>query len=261
MQNLHVSLVQTDLHWQQPEANMQMLDRLLEPLAGTTDLIVLPEMFLTGFCMQPAEAAEPEHGPGFEWMKRKAQALGAALTGSIAVRCGDRFYNRLWFVAPDGEAEFYDKRHLFRMSGEDRQYSAGQTRKVIHYRGWRILPQICYDLRFPVFSRNRNDYDLVLYVANWPEPRRQVFRVLLQARAIENYCYLAAVNRIGKDGNGYAYAGDSMLVDYRGDPIIDRAPGCEFIAGSSLDGAGLLAFREKFPVWMDADDFVLNKGD
>ncbi|MGB0734025.1 MAG: amidohydrolase [Pontibacterium sp.] len=257
MQDLKVTLVQADLVWQNAQANLAKFDALLSSLAGKTDLIVLPEMFNSGFSMQPELTSEPENGPTTEWLKAQAAKLGAAICGSIACNTGEGYSNRLLFVCPDGTAHHYDKRHLFRMGKEHEHYLPGQVRTVIEYKGWRILPQICYDLRFPVWSRNHNDYDVVLYVANWPAPRRNPWRTLLQARAIENQCYAIGVNRVGEDGNGLAYSGDSLLVDYLGDIQVDYAPSQAFIETAQLDATKLQAFREKFPAWMDADQFTV----
>lgn len=259
MQDLTISLIQSALHWQDAKANKQHFDSLLDPLANKTDLIVLPEMFLSGFSMQPELCAEPYKGPGFQWMQAKAKELNAALVGSIATQLDNGNYaNRFYFVSPEGESEFYDKRHLFRMGNEHLHYQAGTERKVINYKGWRICPQICYDLRFPVFSRSHNDVDLMIYVANWPNPRAHAFRTLAQARAIENHCYVAAVNRIGEDGNGYQFQGDSLLSDFNGQLLIDHEPNKAFVETQILSAKALLQFREDFPVWMDADEFKLS---
>lgn len=261
MQDLRVSLIQTDLHWQQPDKNRAMLEQLIRPLAGKTDLIVLPEMFTTGFSMAPELSAEPEAEDTRAWMKALASDVDAAITGSVATqleRGGEVDYvNRLLFISPDQHA-YYDKRHLFRMGGEHEHYQAGSERKLIEYRGWRILPAICYDLRFPVFLRNRNEYDLMLCVANWPAPRRLPWRTLLQARAIENLCFVAGVNRIGTDGNGLNYSGDSMLVDFKGLAVIDGAIEQPFVETQVLSVESLEKFRAVFPAHLDADEFELS---
>ncbi|MBV0934459.1 amidohydrolase [Marinobacterium weihaiense] len=256
MQNLRISLVQTTLNWQQPEVNRTRLTELLAPLAGQTDLIVLPEMFTTGFTMSPADLAEPMPGPTLAWMQQQARELGAALCGSVVIE-DEGYRNRLLFVTPEGEVHHYDKHHLFRMANEHEYYVAGQTRLVIEYKGWRILPQICYDLRFPVWCRNRDDYDLLLCVANWPAPRRHPWRTLLLARAIENQCYVAGVNRVGEDGKGLDYSGDSLLVDFKGQALLDGPAGEPFIKTGLLNGEDLKQFRSKFPSWQDADAFEL----
>jgi predicted amidohydrolase len=257
VQDLRISLVQTELHWQDPAANRQMFERLLAPLAGTTDLVVLPEMFTTGFTMAPEGLAEPEQGPTLAWMQLQAQRLGAAVCGSLVTKTPQGYANRLLFVTPDGAEQHYDKRHLFRMVNEHQHYEAGSCRAVIDDRGWRILPSVCYDLRFPVFLRNRSDYDLLLCVANWPAARRHPWRVLLQARAIENLCYVAGVNRVGQDAKGFDYSGDSMLVDFKGQALLDQPPGSSFVETSTLSASALHQFREAFPAWQDADAFEL----
>lgn len=258
MQNLRVTLIQSDLEWQDAEKNLENLGEKIASLKGTTDLIVLPEMFNSGFSMQPERVAEKEGGITCQWLQDQAAASGAAICGSLAIETEQGFANRLMFVTPDGQQRFYDKRHLFRMGNEHEHYTQGHERLVFEYKGWRILPQICYDLRFPVWSRNRNDYDLVVYVANWPAPRRKAWRTLLHARAIENQCYCVGVNRVGSDGNGLDYSGDSLLVDYLGEPVIDHAVDKVFVETAQLNGEALNAFREKFPAWRDADQFQIS---
>ncbi len=243
------------LQWEHAEANRRRFTELLGGLAGTTDLVVLPEMFTTGFSMRSVELAEPMDGPTVAWMREQALALDAALYGSVIIREHGKFHNRGLFVEPDGSITRYDKRHLFRFAGETDHYSAGRERVVVWWRGWRLLLQICFDLRFPVFARNRGDYDAMLYVANWPEARRYAWSQLLIARAIENQCYVAGVNRVGMDGKGMHYAGDSVLVDPKG-AVQAAIPG-ERITTGLFDRAGLETFREKFPVAMEADDFSL----
>lgn len=256
MQNLRISLVQTSLDWQQPEQNRSRLANLIAPLSGQTDLVVLPEMFTTGFTMAPETLAEPMQGPTLDWMRQQADTLGAAVCGSVVVE-DNGYRNRFFFVTPDGRVQHYDKRHLFRMANEHQYYVAGDTRLVIEYKGWRILPQVCYDLRFPVWCRNVNDYDLMLCVANWPSPRRHAWRTLLQARAIENQGYVAGVNRVGIDGKGLDYSGDSLLVDFKGQALLDGNPGDAFVKTGTLNAEDLQQFRHNFPAWQDADDFEL----
>jgi predicted amidohydrolase len=254
---LRVTLVQAELAWQHPAANREQFSQLLQGLAGLTDLVVLPEMFTTGFMMAPETHAEPYGGATFTWLQQQAQQLKAAICGSVATEASGKYMNRFMFATPDGSVQFYDKRHLFRMGDEVNHYSAGVERTVFHYQGWRILPQVCYDLRFPVFMRNRNDYDLAIVVANWPAVRRKPWRTLLQARAIENQSYVLGVNRIGIDGLGLAYSGDSLAVDFKGELLIDQAEGTAFVQTTALDLLALKQFREQFPAWMDADDFDL----
>ncbi|OPX55431.1 Carbon-nitrogen hydrolase [Oceanospirillum multiglobuliferum] len=258
-ESLRVSLVQSDLHWHQPELNRQMFTEKLAVLKGQTDLIILPEMFTTGFTMQPESVAEPENGVTLDWMLAQAKSLNAALCGSVVVKSNQGFHNRFYWVQPDGLHHSYDKRHLFRMAGEHQFYCAGESALVIEYMGWRIFPQICYDLRFPVWSRNHGQYDLAIYVANWPEVRRHPWQVLLQARAIENLCYVAGVNRVGTDANQLPYSGDSALIDFKGHSQISADAGIEFIQTAALSKSALSDFRTAFPAFSDADNFTLDK--
>jgi predicted amidohydrolase len=260
MSTLNVTLIQTDLAWHDPAANRARLQQHFVELAGKTDLIVLPEMFTTGFTMEAETVAEPANGPTVAWMREQAAALGAVITGSIATRDGDRHYNRLVWMRPDGTHETYDKRHLFRMAHEQDHYCAGTRRLVVELKGWKILPLVCYDLRFPVWSRNdiggEGGYELLLYVANWPERRRYPWQTLLKARAIENLSYCIGVNRVGQDGTGVDYSGDSAAIDYLGQSITPPSER-EFVATVSLDKTALDAFRAKFPAYLDADEFEL----
>ncbi|WP_435104799.1 amidohydrolase [Arhodomonas sp. AD133] len=258
MDTLTLSLVQSDLHWQRPQANRQRLGELMAPLAGHTDLVVLPEMFATGFTMAPEEHAESADGPSLAWMREQARHLQATVTGSLAVREGVRYHNRLYWVSPAGDCLTYDKRHCFRMAGEHNHYTPGTQRMTTTIRGWRVCPLICYDLRFPVWSRSHDDYDLLLYVANWPAVRRSSWQRLLPARAIENLCVVAAVNRVGEDGNGKAYAGDSAVVDWLGDPLVSLDD-TEAVRSVTLQPEGLRRYRERFPAHLDADPFTLGE--
>ncbi|MDO6562950.1 amidohydrolase [Amphritea sp. 1_MG-2023] len=259
MQDLTITLIQPDMQWQSPPDNRLMYEQLMDQHATHTDLVLLPEMFSTGFTMDSRLAAEPMGGETCQWLQQQAQQRGIAIAGSLAIQAGDSYVNRMIFTFPDGCQTHYDKRHLFRMAGEHERYQPGNERVVVEYRDWRILLQVCYDLRFPVFSRNNNDYDLALYVANWPAPRRQPWRKLLQARAIENLCYVAGVNRVGTDANGHQYSGDSMLVDFKGELLIDRHPNIAFCASHTLSAAALIDFNQKFPAWMDADSFLITE--
>jgi omega-amidase len=256
--SLRVTLVQQPLLWEDPEGNCAAFESLLAPLAGQTDLVILPEMFSTGFSMHPQQHAEGPGGVGVRWLARCAQRLDAAITGSLMTRDGDRCVNRLWFATPEGGLHHYDKRHLFRMGGEHEHYRAGGQPLVVEHRGWRIAPLICYDLRFPVWSRRRPDYDydLLLYVANWPARRRHAWRQLLIARAIENQAYVAGVNRIGADGQGLGHAGDSTMLDFLGMPVADlgELPAVHTVV---LDRAALHEARRNFPAHLDADGFEL----
>ncbi|MCW4151933.1 amidohydrolase [Halomonas sp. 18H] len=268
MSELRTTLVQCDLRWEDPEANCRMLEATLGELGSAdTDLIVLPEMFATGFTMNSREMAEPmEHSATVAWMQDQARQRGCVITGSVAVTASGEHYNRLVWARPDGSMLSYDKRHLFRMAGEHERYAMGDDRVIVELKGFRILLSVCYDLRFPVWLRQQAssdqhfEYDALLCVANWPAPRRHAWRVLLQARAIENLCPVIGVNRVGKDAKGLGYAGDSMLIDARGEPLIDEPRDQAFVMTGRLSLDELQAFREKFPAWMDADDFTLDEG-
>ncbi|WP_432696766.1 amidohydrolase [Marinobacterium sp. YM272] len=254
---MRVTLVQSALEWEAPDVNRRHFSSRFDALAGNTDLIILPEMFTSGFSMAPERVAETPEGPTLAWMRAEAKRTGAAICGSLAVSTESGFVNRFLWVEPDGQQQFYDKRHLFRMGEEPEHYVAGNQRPIIEYRGWRVLPIVCYDLRFPVWCRNRNDYDLMICVANWPAPRRHVWRTLLMARAMENQCYVAGVNRIGRDGLGLDYAGDSLLLDFKGESLNQRDDGDAWLETRLLDAGALCSFRERFPAWKDADEFQL----
>ncbi|HBT15106.1 MAG TPA: amidohydrolase, partial [Erwinia persicina] len=210
MSTLNITVLQQPLVWMDGQANLAFFNDLLDDIQGR-DLIILPEMFTTGFAMEAATRSLPEVEV-IAWLQEKARAANAMVAGSAAIQVEHGAVNRFFLVEPEGKVHFYDKRHLFRMAGEHEHYLAGERREVIEWRGWRILPQVCYDLRFPVFSRNQNDYDLALYVANWPAPRALHWQTLLQARAIENQAYIAGCNRVGSDGNGHQYSGNSRII-------------------------------------------------
>lgn len=256
MRDLRVTLVQANLHWEDAAENRALFTARFEDLSGTTDLVVLPEMFTTGFTMRSTELAEGMDGRTVQWMREQARALDAALYGSAIIEEGGRRYNRGLFVTPDGAVTSYDKRHLFRFAKETEHYAPGRERVVVQWRRWRLLLQICFDLRFPVFARNRGDYDAILYVANWPEVRRHPWSQLLIARAIENQCYVVGVNRVGQDGNGHLYSGDSVMVDPRG-ALEGLTPGEDAVLTTAFKGAALEDFRSKFPVALEADDFEM----
>jgi omega-amidase len=261
---LTISLIQTTLEWENPAANRLHFAKLLENISpGCTDIVILPEMFTTGFSMSPGRIAESfsDTMDTLQWMRVWAAQLDAVVTGSIAVKEENRFFNRLLWVRPDGTFASYDKRHLFQMAGEHNHYTSGKELLIEEWQGWKICPLICYDLRFPVWGRNRMKpdgpmYDVLLYVANWPEARREPWMKLALARAIENQCYTAAVNRIGKDGNGLDYSGDSAVIDARGIYILAPTSG-ERILTAELSASDLQEFRMKFPVLTDADSFEL----
>ncbi len=255
-QDLRLALLQSELVWHDPAANRAHFEQLLARV-GETDLVILPEMFTTGFSMESAALAEPADGPTAVWLREQARRIGAVVTGSLIVQDEDgRHRNRLLWATPEGELLHYDKRHLFRMAGEHEHYAPGEQRLVLTLKGWRIRPLICYDLRFPVWSRAQDDTDLLLYVANWPAPRRGHWNRLLPARAIENLCYVAAVNRIGSDGNGHPYAGDSQVLDFQGEPLAE-AGAVAGIFHTTLSATALTAYRERFPAQRDADVFHL----
>jgi omega-amidase len=254
--HLRVTLVQADLAWHDPQENRRRMARHFRGLMGHTDLIVLPEMFSTGFSMESEELAEDVDGPTTGWMREEACALGCTITGSVIIRDEGRYYNRLLWVRPDGSIAHYDKRHLFRMTREHERFTAGERRLAVELKGWRICPLVCYDLRFPVWSRSRGDYDLLIYVANWPNRRRHAWSTLLRARAIENIAYCVGVNRVGRDGNGAVYAGDSVAIDFLGQPLSDEHDG-DGVETVVLDRPSLDAFRESFPAHLDADQFHL----
>ncbi len=268
MSDLRATLVQCDLRWEDVQANCQRLEALLGDLGSQdTDLIVLPEMFSTGFTMNSREMAETmAESRAVAWLQGQAAQRNCVMTGSVAVEEGGHFYNRLVWARPDGSIVYYDKRHLFRMAGEHERYSMGHERVIVTLKGFRILLSVCYDLRFPVWLRQSPapgehfEYDALLCVANWPAPRRHPWRILLQARAIENLCPVIGVNRVGEDANGMQYSGDSMLVDFKGEPVIDEPQGSSFIRTATLRHAELEEFRQKFPAWRDADHFSVADG-
>ena len=256
--DLRVTLLQTDLVWEDPVANRSQFETLIRNLAVETDLIVLPEMFTTGFTMNAAALAETMKGPTIAWLLEMARAKQAAITGSLIIKENEQYFNRLIFAQPDGSIQFYDKRHLFRMAEENAIYSAGKTRMIVNYKGWCICPLICYDLRFPVWSRQQpsQPYDLLLYVANWPEKRAVAWRTLLAARAIENLSYCVGVNRTGQDQMGIYYDGGSAVCSAQGETFyLPQNP--EIIHTQTLSYQKLQEFRERFPADLDADAFIL----
>lgn len=264
MQTLTVSLIQGDTRWHDAAANRAYYEARIRALPAGTDLILLPETFGSGFSNDVAVAAETMQGETVQWLQRLADECGAVITGSLVISELGHHYNRLLWAAPGQPLQGYDKRHLFRMAREHEHYAAGEQRITPLLRGWRVLPLVCYDLRFPVWSRNGRkadaeggmDYDLALYVANWPAPRRQAWRTLLQARALENLSYVIGVNRVGTDGNGHPYSGDSAVISPLGEPLVELGA-VEQQATLTLDPQVLLAHRQRFPAWMDADRFEL----
>lgn len=289
---MKVTLIQTELFWEDRKKNLARFDLLISK-AGESDLIILPEMFTTGFSMNPARISEKTNSVTLDWMKAKSKENNLVITGSVAVEENGNYYNRLYWVAPDGNFQIYDKRHLFRMAKEDKYFSAGNKKIITRVGDWKICPLICYDLRFPVWSRNRFevgsqksevrsqeagvrkqeaggggqdfesgvwDYDILIYVANWPEARNYPWKQLLIARAIENQCYVIGVNRIGKDGNGILHSGNSMVINPKGEIINETKPYEESVETVVLDKSYLDKFRKVFPVGMDADSFILELG-
>jgi predicted amidohydrolase len=263
MQDLKISLIQSDVHWEDIEANLAMFEEKIWHISGPTDVIVLPEMFTTGFSMNAPRLAEMMNMRTFKWMRQMAEQTGALVLGSYICHVRDRYYNRLLWMEPNGQYKTYDKRHLFRMSNEHKTYSAGESTLVASWKGWRINPQICYDLRFPIWSRNRFDqelqrlnYDVLIYVANWPKIRINAWETLLKARAIENLSYVVGVNRVGTDPDGMEYNGASSIIGPKGDTIFS-IDGIEAVKTIELSANALHSYRDKFPAYMDADDFTI----
>jgi predicted amidohydrolase len=252
---LNLTVLQQPLVWMEGEANLAFFDTLLADLQGR-DLIILPEMFTTGFAMEAAKSSLPQ-ARVIEWLHEKAKVCKAMVGGSAAIQTEKGAVNRFLLVEPDGKVHHYDKRHLFRMADEHHHYLAGDRREIVEWRGWRILPQVCYDLRFPVFSRNANDYDLALYVANWPAPRAAHWQALLLARAIENQAYIAGCNRVGSDGNHHHYSGDSRIISPQGEILASGEAHQPAILNAGLSLESLREYRERFPAWRDADPFSL----
>ncbi len=261
MRDLNISLVQTELVWQNARENRARLTDQLESLEPKqSDLVVLPEMFASGFTMEPEHVAEGMTGDTMEWLARQASRLEAVVTGSLVIESDNRYFNRLLWMTPDGLAGHYDKRHLFRMAGEQDHYHSGKARRIFTLDDWRICPLICYDLRFPVFSRGIDEFDLLIYVANWPAARASAWNTLLPARAVENLCYSAGVNRVGQDGRGIDYAGDSGVWNYLGNALV-ASSSKETVFSVTLSGEKLLRYRKKFPAHLDADRFHLDDSD
>ncbi len=263
LKNLRTTIIQTKLFWEDVNKNLEKLEEKIEKLSSETDLIILPEMFTTGFTMQSDICFEPPNGLTEKWMTSLARKTGFAIVGSYIVKELNDYFNRLLFVKPNGEKHFYNKRHLFRMADEHNYFTPGRDRLIVKYKGWKICPLICYDLRFPVFSRNKfinntYDYDLLIYVANWPSARKSAWINLLEARAHENLCYSIGVNRVGEDGKGISYSGNSNAFNYKGEPLIDpefNTNDLEFEETVILSKNEIRSYREKFPAGLDADNF------
>lgn len=260
---LKIAIFQMDIVWENPAENCRKVEKWITEQAAEADLVVLPEMFATGFSMNPAAIAQDMDGEVVTFMRDLAVRTGKAIITSVAIRDHIRrtapemgFFNRLFFFTPDGVWLTYNKRHLFRMGGEQEVYVGGESKLVVHYKGFRICPMICYDLRFPVFSRNRGDYDVLVYVACWPQVRRYPWTTLLRARAIENLAYVVGVNRCGEEP-GNVYSGDSVVLDFMGQPLAEAEPGRECMEMATVSMDELEAFRKRFPAHLDADSFTI----
>lgn len=258
---LLVTVIQTNLHWEDKKANLQMLEEKINSIKEKTEVVVLPEMFSTGFSMKPEQLAETMKEETVQWMKRVAAEKKIILTGSVIIKEKENYYNRLIWMLPNGQYGVYDKRHRFAFAGEDKHYTAGTKRLIASVKGWKINLQVCYDLRFPVWARQQSqpdgpEYDILIYVANWPERRNHAWKTLLQARAIENQCYVIGVNRVGNDGNAIYHSGDSMIIDPMGEVLYHKKDE-EDVFTISLDMKHLETIREKLPFLKDADGFMI----
>jgi omega-amidase len=253
---MKIALIQTELSWENPNENKALLQEKINAISQYVDLIVLPEMFTSGFTMNPKNVAQTMQGEAISWLKEAAKSKDCAITGSLVIEENDNYYNRLVFVFPSGEIQTYDKRHLFTLAGEDKVYTSGKEKLIIEYKGFKICPLICYDLRFPVFARNVEDYDLLIYVANWPKPRVNAWDILLKARAVENMSYVIGVNRMGVDDNNLEYVGHSQAVDFLGN-YIQEPQETEGIFIVELDKEKLLETRSKLAFLNDKDNFQL----
>ncbi len=256
MEDLHIRLVQTRLVWENHKENRDILSRKLEALKKPVDLVVLPEMFTTGFSMNPSKLAEKMEGSSIGWMREISQEKNITLTGSLIIEEEGKYYNRLIWMRPDGSFEYYDKRHLFSLAKEDEAFTAGDKKLIVECKGWKICPLICYDLRFPVWARNVENYDVLLYTANFPTKRRYAWRHLLRARAIENQCYVLGINIVGADGNGFEYSGDTSVINPMGrleKEVTDK----EAILSATLEYSALENVRKSLPFLNDKDDFSI----
>jgi omega-amidase len=262
MQPLTISIIQTNLHWENKAANLRMLEDKIKNREEPTEIVVLPEMFTTGFSMNPIAFAETMDGETVEWMKRIAVEEKIILTGSVIIKEEDKYFNRLIWMLPNGQYGVYDKRHLFGFAKEDEHYNAGNKRLIAQVKGWKINLQVCYDLRFPVWARQQTtetgepEFDVLIYVANWPERRSHAWKTLLCARAIENQCYVIGVNRVGNDGNNIYHSGNSMIIDPLGQVLYHKADD-EDMFTITLEKEKLLEVRNKFPFLKDSDTFTI----
>ncbi|MDT0643158.1 amidohydrolase [Zunongwangia sp. F363] len=255
--NLNIAMLQVNLNWEHPENNRGLFSKEINALSEDVDLVILPEMFTTGFSMNAKKLAEETHGATLLWMQELAERRNFAITGSVIITENGNYYNRLFFVYPDGSFKTYDKRHTFTLAKEDQTYTAGKERLIVEYKGWKICPLVCYDLRFPVFSRNTVDYDLLIYVANWPEKRVAAWDALLKARAIENMSFCIGVNRTGIDGDGYKYNGHSAAYNCLGELLTEVDVEESFSKEISLDSSHLQETRDQFKFLLDRDEFSL----
>ena len=258
MAELTFTLIQSDLHWENPEENRAMLQEKIESIQEKKQVVILPEMFSTGFSMNPSKLGESMEGPTISWMKEQAAKHKMILCGSLIIKEDDKYYNRFLWVLPSGQIQSYDKRHLFSYAGEDAEFMPGEQRIIVQANGWRILLQVCYDLRFPVYARQQkaDEYDAIIYVANWPKKRMTAWDTLLRARAIENQCFTIGVNRTGTDGLDFEYDGSSSIYDPMGEPLYNKK-GAEDIITMTLNNDEVLATREKLPFQKDKDSFSL----
>jgi predicted amidohydrolase len=254
---LNTALLQANLEWEKIEDNKALFERKIKELPQETDLIILPEMFSTGFSMNAENLAEPDKGPTFKWMQKMASEKDAAVTGSLIISDGGNFYNRLYFVYPDGSSQKYDKRHTFTLAKEDETYASGSERLIVEYKGWKICPLVCYDLRFPVWSRNTEDYDLLIYVANWPAARVVAWDALLKARAIENMSYCIGLNRVGRDGSDLNYVGHSAVYNCLGEKVSSSLQETEFTELVKLNKQDLKDIRSQLKFLQDRDRFTI----
>jgi len=252
-----IAIIQSDLVWEQPNQNRQNFENKIKQIKESVDIIVLPEMFSSGFTMNPEHVSETMEGETIFWMKEVAIRSNSAVCGSLVISENDNYYNRFLFVTPDGVLEYYDKRHTFALAGESEVYTAGNERLMIKYKGWNIFPLVCYDLRFPVWSRNTDNYDVVIYVANWPKPRINAWDTLLKARAIENMSYCVGVNRVGVDNYNHEYSGHSAVYDGLGERILNIKPNTEATAIITLDKEHLKTIRQQLKFLDDKDEFTL----
>jgi len=253
---MKIALLQTQLYWENPKKNRNTFEKKMNALTEKVDLIVLPEMFTTGFTMNPEAVFETMEGETIQWLQTLAKSKNSAITGSLIIKENENFYNRLVFVFPSGKIQFYDKRHLFSLAGEDKIYTAGTNKLIVSYKGWKICPLICYDLRFPVFSRNVEEYDVLIYVANWPQVRINAWDALLKARAIENLSYVIGVNRVGEDANNYQYTGHTQALNFLGEYLLEPIEN-KGVFILELNKAELLLGRKKYNFLRDRDLFEL----